>query len=105
MDAGELDTGMPDTPAAADTWTNFAEAFMTMYCVDCHDGMTGAGRDFQVLENVRAESARIRCGTSDVMLADCSSPPARQFPIGSGPHPSDADRARLVAWIDAGLPE
>lgn len=103
-DAGE-DSGEPDAPEA-DTWGNFAEAFMATYCVECHDGETGAGRDFQILENVVAEQDKIRCGTSDVTLDDCApSPRAQQFPIGRGPIPDNAERARFVAWIDAGLPE
>lgn len=105
-DAGpaETDAGPAETDAGpeGDTWANFGEAFMAEYCAPCHDE---APRDYTTVEGVRAELASIRCGTSDVMLDDCGSwPPARQFPVGSGPFPSDAERARLVAWLDAGAP-
>lgn len=104
-DTSVEDSSSPDT-AVADTWTNFAEGFMATYCVECHDGMTGAGRDYQLLANVVAEQTSIRCGTTDVTLDDCGpSPRARQFPIGSGPSPDDAERQRFIAWIDAGLAE
>ncbi len=100
-DAGGADAGGGDG-AAGDTWASFAEGFFAAYCVECHDA---SPKDFRSLEDVRANAATIRCGVSDVALSDCGSwPPPRQFPIGTGPHPSDAERARIVAWIDAGAP-
>ncbi|MCB9594796.1 MAG: hypothetical protein H6719_18895 [Sandaracinaceae bacterium] len=97
-DAATSDAGPP-----ADTWTAFANDFMQTYCVECH---ATSPKDFELLSEVRANAATIRCGVSDVALSDCGSgPPPRQFPIGSGPFPSDEDRARLVAWLDAGAPE
>lgn len=92
-----------DTAPVGDTWTSFASGFTTTYCAECH----GAGdplRDFSVLAMVRAEAATIRCGVSAVELDGCSVP-ARQFPIGDGPLPSDVERTRFVEWLDAGAPE
>ena len=51
--------------------------------------------------------AAMRCGVAAVQDPswNCgTSPSPRQFPIGNGPKPTDAERARLVAWITAGEP-
>jgi hypothetical protein len=97
VDAG-ADAGPP-----ADTWTNFGEEFFATYCVECHDA---APRDFRSIDDVIANGDTVRCGVSDVTLDDCDGwPPARQFPIGDGPFPSDEERARAAAWIEAGAPE
>ncbi|MGE0791063.1 MAG: hypothetical protein AB7S26_35655 [Sandaracinaceae bacterium] len=104
-DAGSLADGgaTVDAGPAGDTWTNFADEFMQTYCVECH---AASPKDFNSLDDVRANAATIRCGTSDVALSACGSfPPPRQFPVGDGPFPSDTDRARLVGWLDAGAPE
>jgi hypothetical protein len=97
------------TGAQADTWTSFASDFMTTYCHECH-GSGDASRDYSLLATVMDESAEIRCGVAAVRPADCTGfPPPKQFPIPNGandnPKPTDADRDRLVAWIEAGLPE
>jgi len=54
--------------------------------------------------NVRQPSAAARC---NARAWGCpASPPAKQFPIsdsaGTNPKPSDADRDRVVDWINAG---
>jgi len=52
---------------------------------------------------VTRDKAEIRCGVGTTVYAGCASfPPPRQFPIGNGAKPSDAERERLVAWIEAG---
>jgi hypothetical protein len=39
------------------------------------------------------------------MQSGCGATPApKQFPIGTGPKPTDDERSAIVAWIDAGLP-
>ncbi len=101
VDAGQDAGADEDAPPVEDTWETFGENFFATYCVECH---SGGRRDYRTIDDVMRDQDRIRCGTSDVALADCSSPPPRQFPIGSGPSPSDEERQRLVAWIDAGLP-
>jgi cytochrome c5 len=88
--------------AGQDTWTNFGEAFFAKYCVSCHDGsITG---DFRSYADVVTHQTDIRCGIATTSLSGCQNAkyPPRQFPIGSGPKPSDDERARVVAWIDAG---
>jgi hypothetical protein len=92
----------PDV-ATVDTWDNFAGDFFTTYCVDCHAGAP-SGRDYRTVDDVLRDQDFIRCGVSTTTLSDCdeNTPSPRQFPIGSGPHPSDAARARLVQWIDDG---
>ncbi len=88
---------------AEDTWTTFAMEFFASYCTECHDGDP---RDYRTIDDVVRDAATIRCGVSDVMASGCGTSPApMQFPIGTGPRPTVEERQRLVAWIDAGLPE
>jgi hypothetical protein len=104
---GGSDASAGTDAAAADTWTSYAAGFFTTYCVSCHDPKDPAGRDYNVQAKVEAEKLEIRCGvasTHDPSWSCAASPPAKQFPIGSGPKPSDAERARLAAWITAGAP-
>jgi len=102
-------SGQADASTASDTWTSWAQSFTTTYCsTTCHaPGGSGAGGgmyDFTQYANVFANRAAIRCGVSAVALSGCTSPPPKQFPIAA-PYPSDADRARMVAWITAGAPQ
>lgn len=107
-DAGPtVEDGGPPTGDAgrptADTWSSFAEGFFATYCTECHAGGT---RDYRTIDEVRRDADSIACGVSPTMLDGCGSFPApRQFPVGSGPFPSDAERERLIAWIAADLPE
>lgn len=113
-----LDTASPpvDSPAAdvpvvetsgdgavKDTWDNYAQGFFAKYCVECH---ADAKRDYRTLADVTRDSALIRCGVAPTKLSGCGSfPPPSQFPIdddaGTNPKPTDDERRRLVAWIDA----
>jgi hypothetical protein len=94
----------------AETWESFAAGFFTSYCVSCHnEDMTGtATRDYTSLDAVTGEADKIACGVATAALyaeLSCSgSPMAFQFPVGSGAKPSDEERERLVAWIEAGMP-
>jgi len=110
------DTGAPDATAdvgaepdavAVDTWSTFAEGFMTTYCTSCHSEAGIATADYTRYDMVLADQTTIRCGTSDIQLDDCPvrEPYTPRFPIGPGPYPDGDERARLVAWFDAGLPE
>jgi cytochrome c551/c552 len=106
-DAGT--TGKTDSDGAAtqDTWASYAEGFFQQYCVSCHDASDTTGRDYTVAANVAKDHDAMRCGvaaTQDPTWQCASLPTAKQFPIGSGPKPSDAERARIVAWINAGEP-
>ena len=117
VDAG-TDAPITDAPIAvdaplasdvppADTWSTFAMGFFQTYCVECHAGPP-SGRDYRTIADVTRDAARIRCGTAPAgeTQSGCGSSPAPgMFPIGAGARPSDADRRRLVAWIEAGLPE
>jgi len=104
---GTSDSGSSEsTGSAATTWENFAEGFFETYCWECH-GPGDALRDYSVLAEVMTEANSIRCGTAPVgsMLEGCAGePPAGQFPIGTN-LPADEERAMLVEWIEAGLPE
>ena len=111
-DAGSPDAGGPD--AGADTWSTWASPdFFARYCTSCHTpgqqgDPSGAHYDFTGYTDVAAHAAEIRCGTAvtqDPAWSCGSFPPAKQFPIGTGPKPTDAERDRLVAWFDAGYPQ
>ena len=98
---------MTDGAPVADTWTNYAANFFVTYCDSCHDAQDPTGRDFSVQTTVAANMAVMRCGVAAVQDPswNCgTSASPRQFPIGNGPKPTDAERARLVAWITAGEP-
>jgi hypothetical protein len=97
----------PDAPAAADTWTSYAAGFFVTYCNSCHNSQDTTGRDFSLQAKVAADATAMRCGVAAVQDPSwncAASPVAKQFPIGSGPKPTDAERARIVAWITAGEP-
>ncbi len=94
-----------------DTWLSWAQGFFATYCVECHSASDSQGRDYTIQANVEREKAEIRCGVAavqDPAWACLPFPPAKQFPIsnaaGTNPKPSDAERARLVAWIASGAP-
>jgi hypothetical protein len=92
--------------AASDTWTSYAMGFFDTYCVECHTAGDPEGRDYTLYAEVVEEAATIRCGVTPTALADCTGfPPPAQFPIGTGAMPTDAERQRIVDWIDDGLPE
>jgi hypothetical protein len=97
--------------AGGDTWSNYAEGFFAMYCVECH-AAGNTTRDYSTITDVIRDKAEVRCGVAAVQDPTWSCmafPPAKQFPIsnatGSNPKPMDADRDRIVAWITAGLPQ
>tara|TARA_R110002096_G_scaffold436100_2_gene667794 strand:+ start:46081 stop:46542 length:462 start_codon:yes stop_codon:yes gene_type:complete len=98
--AADATVATPVDASTQDTWTSFASGFFEAYCSECH-GPGDALRDYSLLPMVESEAAKIRCGVSADSLAGCSIP-ARQFPIGSGPKPTDEERLRLVQWIEDG---
>jgi hypothetical protein len=121
VDAGDDSSSAMDSPvqsdvateAAGDTWVSYAQGFFQTYCDTCH--MAGSSLEpsmpsslyFTSQSNVVNARFTIRCGvcaTQDPTWSCPASPVAKQFPIGSGPFPSDADRNRIVAWLTAGAP-
>lgn len=91
------------TAVTTDTWDSFAGAFMADYCVSCHDA---SPKDFTQYSEVVAWLDGIRCGVAATQQPDCEGQrPPMQFPIGTGAYPSDEERDRVVAWIEAGAPE
>jgi hypothetical protein len=102
-DAGDTDSG------GGDTWDSWAQGFFTKYCVECHSASDPQMRDYTKKADVARDFATIRCGVASAQDAAwaCAVAP-RQFPIDdaakTNPKPSDAERARAVAWINAGLP-
>ena len=101
---------VPDGPDK-DTWSNWAAGFFTTYCLECHSASDPKGLTFGVQSVVAANKDTIRCGVcvqQDPSWGCPAVPAAKQFPIsdqaGTNPKPSDAERDRVVAWIDAGCP-
>jgi hypothetical protein len=104
------DTGSGNDAASGDTWTSYVQGFFATYCVECHGPVVDPGRDFTTIADVIRDAATIRCGVAPTMQSGCAaSPPPKQFPIsdkaGTNPKPSDAERLRVVAWINAGTPQ
>ena len=100
-------TSSGDSGASGDTWANYAAGFFTTYCTSCHNSSDSTGRDFTVQAIVLQNKVAMRCGvavTQDPSWNCAASPVAKQFPIGTGPKPTDAERDRIVAWITAGEP-
>jgi hypothetical protein len=112
--AGRRDTGAsgPDVGgSSADTWETYAKGFFATYCASCHndDNAGDAANNFRMLANVVRDKAKIACGVSKSMAdwtaRGCTgSPRAALFPIPPGVKPSDAERDRLIRWIDSGTP-
>jgi hypothetical protein len=107
IDSGGSNDSSPSTDGitTADSWANYAAGFFTAYCTSCHNQRDTTGRDYNIQANVAKDKTSMRCGVAAVQDASWScaaSPVARQFPIGSGPKPTDTERARIVAWISAG---
>jgi hypothetical protein len=101
------DGGPPEASPGGDTWISYAAAFFQTYCTACHDARDSTGRDYTVQANVAKDKDVMRCGVAamqDPTWSCAATPVPRQFPIGSGAKPTDAERARIVAWIDAGEP-
>jgi hypothetical protein len=78
----------------------------------CHDedGAGDPNRDFTQLAVVVDEASEIACGVATVATRatlNCGpgSPVAEQFPNAAGGSPTAEERERLVAWIEAGMPE
>lgn len=95
--------------ATGDTWGNFAQDFFATYCIECH-GAGDTQRDYSTMDDVIRDQEEIACGVAPTKLTGCASfPPPSQFPIDNAtktnPKPDTATRERLVAWIQAGLPE
>jgi hypothetical protein len=106
--AADLSSPADLSSSSAVTWNNFAQPFFQHYCVSCHSpGGQASQQDFDQYAVVKANAANIRCGTAPagMLPSGCSgTPSAAQFPIGTGPKPSDAERQMIVGWIDNGAP-
>lgn len=86
-------------PVAEDTWDNFAADFFAGSCVGCH---TASPRDFRTLADVTAHADEIRCIVAPTEPTDCDPAVRANHPAWNAP--ADAQRQRLVDWIEAGLP-
>jgi hypothetical protein len=98
-------------PDGGDTWVSWGRGFFATYCVECHGPSDPTMRDYTKYADVVRDKDVIRCGIAATQAPAWSCPPfppPRQFPItdeaGTNPKPTDALRARVVAWIDAGCP-
>jgi hypothetical protein len=109
-----------DVGASHDTWNSFGKTFFATYCVECHnatipDASADPKQNFNIYSDVTGFDKTIRCGVAPAgqLQSGCPTdgafPPPGQFPIsdakGTNPKPSDAERLRIIAWINAGAPE
>jgi uncharacterized membrane protein len=97
--------GTDQSDCGAITYRNFAADFFARYCLSCHNeqlvgdlARTDAptGIDFNRLDGIRAFQRRIRLRTG--IQGDM--PPI----LLRVPRPSDAERVRLIQWLDCGAP-
>ncbi len=112
---------IPDPPDGGPiTWSNWVSTFSNDYCVSCHNptapcggsGCHNAGDP--LLFDMRQESSfvsrasTIRCGVAKDQdpAWGCGSTVPETYPKieGDNPLPTDAQRATVVGWIDAGCP-
>lgn len=96
----------PGDAAASTTWTNFAKQFCASYCVGCHGPKTAdQKRDYSLLADVTRDAQLVGCGVGTIAAnANCNGIAPRQFPVGGGAKPSDAERTRFIEWLNAGSP-
>jgi hypothetical protein len=102
------------TPDAGDTWAGWVQGFFEKYCVVCHSSSDPAGIDFSFLATAKMYAPTIRCGITPstgtwdpIWMCNATFPPKGQFPLATSPvkpPPTDAERYRVIAWINAGLP-
>lgn len=94
-------------PTSTLTYTNFGQAFMESYCVQCHHSeLVGAERqgapsfhDFDTLFGIKAVADHIDQTTAiGPAASNTSMPPAGE------PQPSTAEREMLAEWIACDMP-
>jgi hypothetical protein len=108
---------LPFPDAGQLVWTGWVGDFVHDYCVQCHNPAapcSGSGchpsagplPDFRLHDAVVSFAPQIRCGIAvDQDPAwSCGTITPKQFPVemGGNPLPTDAQRALIVEWIDAG---
>lgn len=97
-DSGE-DTGVPVDCETAGTWETVGLPFSRTYCTGCHaSGLEGEGR-FGAPEGVDLDELS---AVRTLAQAHASRVSGGSMPPGAGP--SEAERARFVAWLDCGAP-
>jgi uncharacterized membrane protein len=84
---------VPDDNNTDLTYYNFAEKFMTAYCTGCH--RSGGDGEFS-LQTYGAVKGRLDEVHESV--------DEKEMPPSNADQPTDGDRLRLLAWIDAGAP-
>lgn len=95
---------LPDCTTTTETYENFGAGFFQSYCLRCHSVALETdlqrfdapqGIDFNTLQMAREFARRIRLRAGE--LGDM--PPQ----ILLGPRPGEAERLRLIDWIDCGM--
>ncbi len=89
-----------------DYWEDWPQSvFFPTYCGSCHPAKTSSDSDWNVYEDVLDEYDHIYCGVGLDDVPECGDHhEPGHLPQGTGPYPSDDERLRLVAWMDAGMP-
>jgi hypothetical protein len=79
--------------------------FFTPYCGDCHPHLTSNGWDWANHDHVREQYDHIYCGVNLVETDECGGHHVPgHLPQGGGAMPTEDERLRLIAWMDAGIP-
>jgi len=108
--SGGSDTAMPPDSGTAelgDYWEDWPRStFFPTFCNECHPSMDTHDHDFTIYEDVVEEYNHIYCGVGLEMVPECEDHhEPGHLPQGDGAYPTDDERLRLVAWMDAGMPK
>jgi|GEM_PF-2840120 len=107
--AGGDDSTGDDAGVEGDVYSGWPSTyFFPTYCMRCHPSATSAtGIDnWLIYEHVVAEYDHIYCGVGLEMVPECGDHhDPGHLPQAGGPMPTDEERLRLIAWMDAGMPE
>ena len=100
---GDADTGTPAITDAVTWWTD-VKPIVDQKCLRCHGADAHAPLTFEIYEQVAAAQALVRDAVVDKRMppwlaAQCCTEWFQDFGL------TDAERAILVGWIDAGAPE
>jgi uncharacterized membrane protein len=99
-------TGVTCPTGSTLTYQNFGQAFMSTYCLRCHnETLTGDARhgapsdvNFNTVEKIRAESHEIdELAGASATITNASMPE-------DGEKPSVEDRRKLAEWLACGAP-
>lgn len=99
-DSGAYDEGLAACEAL--TWETFGEGYFQTWCTGCHSSALPEGDRAGAPVGVDFDTYAGAAQWADRIDARVLSEPPTMPPVGGS---SDAERDRLAAWLDCGLPE